>query len=85
MIHELIWSSSGMILTEENRRIRRKTCPSATLSTTKPIQTDLGVNAVRRMPTNFMWWLEILKGGDHAENLDVDGRIIFKERKIHQH
>jgi hypothetical protein len=33
------WKSgahSGMILTGENRRTRRKTCPSATLSTTNP-------------------------------------------------
>jgi hypothetical protein len=35
MIHEWIWSSGGMILTGENRRTRRKTCPSATV--TNPI------------------------------------------------
>jgi hypothetical protein len=33
-----------MILTGENRTIRRETCPSATLSTTNPTWTDLGVN-----------------------------------------
>jgi hypothetical protein len=41
MIHEWIWSSGGMILTGENRRTRRKTCPSATLSTTNYTWTDL--------------------------------------------
>jgi hypothetical protein len=32
------------ILTGENRRTRRKTCLSATLSTTNPTSTDLGAN-----------------------------------------
>jgi hypothetical protein len=31
----------GMILTGESRSTRRKTCPSATLSTTNPKQTGL--------------------------------------------
>jgi len=31
-------------LTGENRRTRRKTCPSATLSTTNPTWIDLGAN-----------------------------------------
>jgi hypothetical protein len=35
---------SGMILTEETRRTRRKTCPSATLSTTNPTWIDPGAN-----------------------------------------
>jgi hypothetical protein len=30
------WSSGEMILTGENRRTRRKTCPSTTLFTTNP-------------------------------------------------
>jgi hypothetical protein len=34
MIYKWIWSIGGMILTGEHRRTRRKTCPSATLSTT---------------------------------------------------
>jgi hypothetical protein len=34
----------GMILTGENRRTRRKTCPSATLSTTNPTWIDPGAN-----------------------------------------
>jgi hypothetical protein len=37
-------SDGGMILTGENRRTRRKTCPSATLSTTNPTWIDPGVN-----------------------------------------
>jgi hypothetical protein len=37
-------SDSGMILTGENRRTRRKTCPSATLSTTNPIWICPGTN-----------------------------------------
>jgi hypothetical protein len=32
----------GMKLAGENRSTRRKTCPSATLSTTNPTWTDLG-------------------------------------------
>jgi hypothetical protein len=45
MIHEWIWIYGGMILTGENRTLR-KTCPSATVSTTNPTQTALGVNPV---------------------------------------
>jgi hypothetical protein len=37
----------GMILTEENRRTRRRTCPSATLSTTNPTWTDPGLSGER--------------------------------------
>jgi hypothetical protein len=37
-------SDGGMILTGENRRTRRKTCPSATLSTTNPTWIDPGTN-----------------------------------------
>jgi hypothetical protein len=41
MIHEWIWSSGGMILTGENRKNGRKTCPNATLSIINPTGTDL--------------------------------------------
>jgi hypothetical protein len=52
MIHEWIWSSGGMILTGENRRTRKKTCPSATLSTTNPTRTNLGAKpSLRRSPS----------------------------------
>jgi hypothetical protein len=37
-------SEGGMILTGENRRTRRKTCPSATLSTTNPTWIVPGAN-----------------------------------------
>jgi hypothetical protein len=38
----------GMIMTGENRRTRRKTCLSATLSTTNPTWIDPGVKLVLR-------------------------------------
>jgi hypothetical protein len=44
MIQEWIWSSGEMILTEKNRSTGRKTCPSATLSTTNPASTALDSN-----------------------------------------
>jgi hypothetical protein len=37
-----------MILTGENRRIRRKTCPSSTLSTTNSTRTEQGANTEQR-------------------------------------
>jgi hypothetical protein len=37
-----------MILTEENRRTRRKICPSATLSTTNPTWIDPDANPGHR-------------------------------------
>jgi hypothetical protein len=37
-------SDGGMILTGENRRTQRKTCPIATLSTTNPTWIDPGAN-----------------------------------------
>jgi hypothetical protein len=42
--HIWVWSCSGMIFTGENRRTERETCPCATLSTTNPIWSDLGMN-----------------------------------------
>jgi hypothetical protein len=45
----------GMILTGENRGTRTETCPSATLSTTYPTDTDPGANPV-------------LRGGSSANN-----------------
>jgi hypothetical protein len=44
VIHKWIWSSGGMILTGRNRRTRRETCPSATLSSTNSTWTDLSTN-----------------------------------------
>jgi hypothetical protein len=37
-------NDGGMILTGENRRTRRETCPNATLFTTYPTWIDLGAN-----------------------------------------
>jgi hypothetical protein len=37
-------SHRGMVLIGENRRTRRKTCPSATFSTTNRTYTDPGAN-----------------------------------------
>jgi hypothetical protein len=48
-------SDGGMILTGENRRTGRKTCPSATLSTTNPTWIEPGANPglrVERSATN---------------------------------
>jgi hypothetical protein len=48
-------NDGGMILTGENRRTRRKPCPSATLSTTNPTWIDPGANPglrVERLATN---------------------------------
>jgi hypothetical protein len=39
-----VWSHSGIILTGESRRTRRKPFPSASLPTTNPTWTDLGAN-----------------------------------------
>jgi hypothetical protein len=36
-------SHGGMILTRENQRTQRQTCPSTTLSTTNPAWTDPGL------------------------------------------
>jgi hypothetical protein len=41
-------SDGGMILTGENRRTRRKTCPSATLPTTNPTRIEPEANPVLR-------------------------------------
>ena len=38
------WNTGGLKLTGENRSTRRKTCPSATLSTINPTWTDPGSN-----------------------------------------
>jgi hypothetical protein len=38
-----MWNSGGLILTGENQRTLRKTCPSATLSNTNPLGANLGL------------------------------------------
>jgi hypothetical protein len=46
------WSTGGLKLTGENRSTRRKTCPSATLSTTNPTGTDPGSNSLSHGTAN---------------------------------
>jgi hypothetical protein len=41
---KLVMKVGGMSLKEENRSIRRETCPSTNLSTTNPTLTHLGLN-----------------------------------------
>jgi hypothetical protein len=43
-MNELVCSNGGMVLTRENRSTWRKTCLSATLSTTNRTWTGLGLN-----------------------------------------
>jgi hypothetical protein len=50
---------SVMILTGENRRTRRKTCPSTTLSTTNPIWTDRGAKQGLRHLSHAHSWMRI--------------------------
>jgi hypothetical protein len=49
-------SDGGMILTGENRRTRRKTCPSATLTTTNPTWIDPGENPGLRRERRLTTW-----------------------------
>jgi hypothetical protein len=42
-----VWSLGGMILTGEDQRTQRKACPSATLSTTNHMWTELDLHSVR--------------------------------------
>jgi hypothetical protein len=46
-------SNDGMILTGVNQRTWRKTCPSATLSTTNPTWTNLALSS-EKLITNHM-------------------------------
>jgi hypothetical protein len=50
-----------MKLTGENRSTGRKTCPSATLSTTNPTWTDLGLNPGLRgeRPATSFWYVKL--------------------------
>jgi hypothetical protein len=66
-------SNGVMILTKENRRTQRKTCPSATLSTINPIRTDQSANPglrSERLATNSLshgmtsYSLKTTVGGD---------------------
>jgi hypothetical protein len=57
MIYIKVESQDGMILTRENQRTWRKTCPSAILSTTNPTWPDPSVNPGlhgERLATNHL-------------------------------
>jgi hypothetical protein len=43
VVEEWVLSNGGMILTGENRSTRRRTCRSATSSTTNPMRTGVGL------------------------------------------
>jgi hypothetical protein len=74
-----VWSPGGMILTEENWRTRRRTYPSAALSTINPTWNVLGLSAVRaqqittramtwpKYPHNLRWLLELTVTAVSAE------------------
>jgi hypothetical protein len=66
-------SDGGMILTGKNRRTRRKTCPSATLSTTNPTWIYPGANPGlrgERSTTN-----DLIHGTAHTWPLKEDERL----------
>jgi hypothetical protein len=79
MIQQWIWSCGGMILTGENRRTRRKTCPSATLSNTNPTRTGLRANAglrcempaTNRTATGLFYWRKWLRAESDAKDMMV--------------
>jgi hypothetical protein len=54
-------SDGGMILTGENRRTRRKTCPSATLSTTNPTWIGPGHDDYWNTTICGVFWIGVLK------------------------
>jgi hypothetical protein len=88
-----------MILAEENRRTRRKTCPSANLSITNPIWIDPGTNPglrSERPATNDLshgkarLLLETVKAAcsmhyllEHASNVHLFF-ILFSEEHTHR-
>jgi hypothetical protein len=45
---EWVWSTGGIIMTRKPRSAQSKTCPHATLSTTDPTRTGLGVKPTIR-------------------------------------
>jgi hypothetical protein len=78
-------SDGGMILTGENRTTRRKTCPSATLSTTNPTWTDLGAKpGIRgeRPAANDL--SQIILSGLYNENNFVAARNLFIIARVNE-
>jgi hypothetical protein len=69
-----------MILTEENGRTRRKTCPSPTMFTTNPTWTDSGANPGlpgERLATNRL-------SHDTAKNRNLWQNVFIKYRIFKQ-
>jgi hypothetical protein len=61
-----MWSSGGMILTGEDGRSKRKTCPSVALSVTNPTRDDPG--------TNLHGWFASNRGATRSLNV----KLVFK-------
>jgi hypothetical protein len=76
---ERVWSNGRIILTGKNQNTWRKTWPSATLSTTKPIQTALQVNlrvcgeraTTKSQPSTYTGKSDLRKLSTVQINLDV--------------
>jgi hypothetical protein len=73
-----------MILTGENRNIRRETYPSASLSTTNPAWTSLGVNVGLRdekQATNrlsYGWAQNVFTEAQHRYFFDKTTKTFFQ-------
>jgi hypothetical protein len=48
-----MWSIAGIILTRENQKTLRKTCPSVTLFTKTPTQVNPGLCS-EKLATNYL-------------------------------
>jgi hypothetical protein len=66
---EWVWSIGWMIVTGENRTTRRKTCRSATLSTTNPTYTELGSKPGHRAERPYGYWERKLYWGKRRQML----------------
>jgi hypothetical protein len=84
-------SQDGMILTGENQRAWRKTCPNAALSTTNPAWTDLYVNLglhSDRLSTNRLShgmaynWFSNWSDFTATQCTEKDGSYIKKESTL---
>jgi hypothetical protein len=67
MTHERLWNSGRMIMTDENQRTRRKTCPSVTLYTTslwyaggdKPSELRQGLGNGFSTQRGTLWFMQV--------------------------
>jgi hypothetical protein len=71
-----------MIMTGENRKTQRKTCPSATLSITNPTQTDLRNQGLRgeKLATNSLSYGTTYLLNEFFEILHTSKTSVFKYR-----